>query len=420
MITKSRESLLKSNFCVRPFISMYIEVDGSFRFCCVDQSKSYEKLPSHYKISNTNPIDIFNNKQYQLIRTKLIADMIPETCIKCFHSNIQSELVSGPRIPVSNRKVEKIKQYSTIMNIKTMNFIELWFENKCNLKCRMCSPYYTNQLIEEWSGIINSNNFMKKNYVKFDDQNYNWTEKEESWNNIFSLIREIFQDNHDHTLTLLMAGGEPILIDGMYRLLDFCIQNNLAKNIILSYKTNFTVLPSKLLKLWSHFKEVQLSISVDGYDKTFEYIRYPAKWQKLLQNLDLIKNIENIREVRIHQTIQAYSILTITDLLKWCIESSVDFDRLTDPLLDPNILNVRILPKELKDIAAEKLLNFYDDNHTHDLIKNRKTEFTWLAKYLYTEDWSHLFDDFIKFTKHIDKTRNQNIIDIMPEIEKYL
>jgi organic radical activating enzyme len=432
-LSKSFSSLLESKtFCARPFISLYVGVDGKFKFCCIDSgSNQEESIPSKHDISSTNLIDFFNSEKYQLMRTKFLNDIVPQTCMKCFYSKSKSSLdmsvTTGARIPahaIDSHAETLIPQknneiFENLMNVRSIKIIELWFENKCNLKCRMCGPYCSNQIIQEWSGIVNSNDFMKNKYSNFECDTYNWTEKEESWINLFSLIKEIFKNNDQHILTFSMSGGEPILSDGMYRLLNFCIENNLAKNVVLHYKTNLTIVPEKLLTLWTQFRKIKLAASVDGLKETYEYVRYPAKWEKIQDNTKLVTKYKNI-ELKFKLTTQAYNVLSITNLYEWCLNHQINLEGLTDPLTNPNILNVRVLPKELKNIAAERLLTFYVKNKNHDHIKHRKNQFIWLAKYLQSEDWSHLFDDFIKFTKHIDKTRNQNIIDIMPEIEKYL
>ena len=48
--------------------------------------------------------------------------------------------------------------------------------------------------------------------------------------------------------------------------------------------TNGTVAGS-WLEMARHFKHLDCSISIDGFGKHYDYIRYPAKWDKLAVNI---------------------------------------------------------------------------------------------------------------------------------------
>lgn len=420
---------ISKTFCVKPFNEIYIGVDGKFKFCCVDSGRFLESIPADFDISNTEIVEVFNNHNYQYMRLMLLNDKIPDTCKKCFYNDDGSS-TQGPRIDLLNafkaygkkqNQQEYYQEFKNLMSVKNIQNIELWFENKCNLKCRMCNPYCSDQLVDEWAGMINSNEWMKQNLsTKQIQKNKNWVEDPNSWNNLFNLIKEITRDNTDHTLNITMAGGEPFLSDGMYRILDFCIDQNISNQVMLCYKTNLTILPQKLIDRWKHFKHVKVEASADGYEKTFEYIRYPASWKKFVENIKRLKNIDNV-SILVHPTIQAYNVLSITDLYQWCVDLNIPFSRPTCVMYNPKILNVKVLPIELKKIAAERLLNFYFKNRENQNLKNRsQDQYIWLIKYMLSEDLSIHFKDFVDFTHHVDKTRNQNILEIIPELEKYL
>lgn len=423
-------------FCTRPFTSLYIGVDGKFKFCCADMySKTNESISDQLHITKTNLLDVWNSDTYKSIRYKLLNGIEPKVCVKCFQKP-NDGTAHGARRTVDWQLGADYPYYNVEMGLESVTFIELWFENKCNLKCRMCNPYSSNQIIPEWNDIIASNEFMKSNcrsLTKDDITNLtsqNWTESPAAWDNLAAFIKAIFSNNSQQIITIMMSGGEPMICDGMYRLFDFCVAKDFAKNIVLKYKTNLTVLPSKMLEYWKYFKKIDFDLSIDGTDKTYEYIRYPAKWQKLLANIEILKQFNNLG-VTVHPTIQAYNILSITDLYKWCLETPFDhfdihqthrhltFTKCSDPLYSPKILNIRILPKELKILAAQRLMNFYESYNHKKGIKQKQAEFFWLIKYMLSEDWFCYFDDFKKFTNHIDKNRNQNVLDTIPELSKY-
>src|SRR5690606_17734570 len=88
----------------------------------------------------------------------------------------------------------------------------------------------------------------------------------------------------------------------------------------LKYNTNVTHLPEELMSCWMHFKRVRVNASVDAVGPLNEYIRYPSKWPKVLQNLKVLDNLATKNphiHVSIHTTVQMYNVLYLTDILEY-------------------------------------------------------------------------------------------------------
>ena len=86
---------------------------------------------------------------------------------------------------------------------------------------------------------------------------------------------------------LFFAGGEPLIQDKHYEILQYCIDNNLAKDIDLVYNTNFSKLKYKkwnVLELWKHFKRVACGTSLDDFKERGEYQRTNIKWDDVIAN----------------------------------------------------------------------------------------------------------------------------------------
>lgn len=154
---------VRSNtFCVRPFSSLYIATDGSFRFCCGD---SYPEISQKYNITNTDLSELWNSSYYKKIRAELLYNIIPRSCkSRCFHIKYKNEFIVAPprrlidehnqrKLSLGPVKYDSYSDFNPTMGLDTITFIELWFSNKCNLKCRMCNPTYSNQLYDEWNDI---------------------------------------------------------------------------------------------------------------------------------------------------------------------------------------------------------------------------------------------------------------------------
>ena len=201
-----------------------------------------------------------------------------------------------------------------------------------------------------------------------------------------------------------------MIAEGMYKFFDLLLEKNLAKNITISYNTNLTVLPTKLINYWSSFNKIRLNISCDGYEKVNDYIRYPSKWDKLMSNLDILKNIEGVNlDWSFVTTLQIYNITNILTLDNWVQKQGKNLH--INDFVYPTYLSIRALPLELKLLVGDKWKKQNGD----------KLDSKWLKTiiYMFSEDQSSEFSKFIDFTKHLDNKRNQNVLDIFPELEKY-
>ena len=438
--------LESSVFCSRPFTSLYIATDGTFRFCCVETHNSLESVSLKKNITNTDLYELWNSFAYQNFRSKFLNNIQPDACINCFKLTQKScdgkhYQSNGARRFFDSQLGMNFQNYNPTMDLSSITFIELWFSNKCNLKCRMCNPKHTNQLVDDWNDIFQSNKGMQELHSFLSDQEKeqlkkrSWDDDERSWINLSNFVKKIYDNNPDQIITFILSGGEPMICEGMYKFFNFVIEHGISKNIILRYNTNLTVLPNKMLEYWKYFKVINLSISLDGYDHVNDYIRYPSKWNKIVSNIDYANELSNEINIRaqINPTVQAYNILSITELYEWMLNKSFNnypsngkkynhiiFSRLNDPLTSPEIFDIQVLPKKLKDISTKRLLSFLEKNknNNHMIDTNIYQSGIDLIKYLYSKDKTHLFTKFIETTKYFDKKRNQNVLDIMPELKE--
>jgi len=438
--------LQSSVFCSRPFTSLYIATDGTFRFCCVETHSTLESISLKQNITNTDLSELWNSFTYANFRSKFLNEIKPEACSNCFKLPQKSCDGKHYQSKVARRFFDRhlgidFENYDTNMDLSSITFIELWFSNKCNLKCRMCNPKHTNQLVDEWNDIFQSNRGMQELHPPLNDQEkeklkkINWDDDERSWINLSNFMKKIYDNNPNQIITFVLSGGEPMICEGMYKFFDLAIEKGFSNNISLNYNTNLTILPNKMIEYWKHFRVINLIISIDGYEHVNDYIRYSSKWNKIVSNIDYANELSNQINIRaqIRPTIQAYNILSITELYKWMLNKSFNnypthgkkydhilFAQLNDPLTSPEIFFIQVLPKKLKDIAAKRLLFFLEKNKNNYYIMNTNIYQSGidLIKYLYSKDKTYLFTKFIETTKYFDKKRNQNILSIMPELKE--
>lgn len=123
-------------------------------------------------------------------------------------------------------------------------------------------------------------------------------------------------------------GGEPLLNNDQFDLLDHMD----LSNTVISYNTNGTIWPSdRLIDLWKQAKLVKLFFSIDAIGEQFEYIRYPAKWAEVSENLiKMKKELPGNVMFSFNSTVGCYNAFEIIDVWKW-FDENLSTNREGDP-----------------------------------------------------------------------------------------
>lgn len=361
---------------------------GNLRVCCNSTpGKNFITKPDGkpYKLNKDDLEEAWKSETYSTIRKQLLNDERPEMCQRCFRE--EDAGVRSAR-QAWNDKWKEDKEY-TVDAPFDIKYIDIRLGNLCNLKCRMCNPYASNMWVKEWHLVNDALDPLE--YERLSKMN--WPEDEKTWENLFSIANTVEE--------IYLTGGEPTIIKEQHKLLDYFIQNGTAKDIKLKYNTNLTNVPAHLIDKWKSFKKVQLNCSIDAVGDLDRYIRYPSNWSKIQENFDKIIQLEN-SNIEIHCTVQMYNILYLSNLIEWSLPYHVKL--YFNILNHPEELNIRVLPIELKKLAEQRLQPYLYLEKIEGIIN-----------YMWSDDWSDKLDKFISYTKALDKSRNENLITVVPE-----
>lgn len=382
---------MSDTFCILPWMHLATDPNGNYRVCCnsipgknVIKNKNNEA----FKIYKDNNADVWNSEFYQNLRLQFLNGERPEICQRCFREE-DAGLTSARQH--ANNRWSKNKTYITDAPLE-ITYVDIRLGNLCNLKCRMCNPYASNQWVEEWELLGNDLPETEKNRLK----KMSWPENEKTWENLFDIANTVEE--------IYLTGGEPTLIKEQHKLLDYFIENNLAKDKILKYNTNLTNIPNHLIEKWSKFKMIKLNCSIDAIGKLDRYIRFPSDWKTVERNFLKLRSYPNI-VIEIHCTVQMYNILKLDELIDWALpyQHKIYFNILNHP----EELNIRVLPNHLKNLAEEKLQKYLHLEKVKGIID-----------YMYAEDWSNDYYKFVEYTNILDSNRNEKLKDIVPELIK--
>lgn len=382
---------MTDTFCILPFMHLATNASGNLRICCNSipgENFILKEDGSPYKIYKDNLEEAWNSNTYRVIRDEFLNNKRPDMCARCFRE--EDAGIVSPR-HAWNQKWKEDKTYTVDMPYH-IKYIDLRLGNLCNLRCRMCNPYASNQWLKEWHLIDNKLSSDEQIRLKRMD----WPKDKKTWDNLMPLL--------DSVEEVYLTGGEPTIIKEQFILLDYLIDQNLSQKVKLKYNTNLTNIPVDLLAKWKLFKKIQLNCSIDAIGDLDRYIRYPSDWNTIVENFNILNKLDNVN-IEIHCTVQMYNILRLQDLIEWALPYDVKI--YFNILNHPNWLNIRVLPIHLKKYVEKNLQKYYDLNKVKGIVD-----------YMNAEHWVEHLPNFYKNTDILDKSRNENLKSILKEFYK--
>lgn len=275
------------NYCPEIHHGLFLHTSGidgvSYGPCC--QSGTVKIDNDSFDFNNSDFLNRLRQENLQGIQS-------PE-CIRCWQGEDignKSKRQSSLEFPIRKQGLE-IFEYN-------VNWA-------CNLACIMCSPNNSSTWAKELGITDNKNQIeRRKNHI-------------------------IDQLDLSNLKRIHFNGGEPLINNDHVRVLEKIDDISGTK---ITYNTNGTQLPSNdALKCWEKSQVVRLFFSIDAVGKSFEYIRYPGKWDQILKNLDwYVKNSPSNVLFGLNVAFGAYNVLEAVDLYNWfeqCLAVNRDGDK---------------------------------------------------------------------------------------------
>lgn len=360
---------------------MHIEEDGSVTPCCV--------MPSNRFPMGGNLKEYITGKELKDLKTSLQSGVQHKNCEWCWKNE------------KSGLKTHRIKTKRP----EGISSIHLRLSNVCNFKCRMCNPSFSSTWVQE--------NKKHKWFRYLDNQVIKDTLKNTDY--LFPLLKDQITKKNLNLISI--SGGEPLITDSHYQLLDFLIKNNLT-DVDLSYSTNlsnFTYKNHDLLALWSKFRRVSLEASIDGWGPAVEYSRTGFDLDTFKNNFKLaFKHISAINCV-----INVYSVWTLPEIEKF---RKFGIDIVYSPCYLPEYCNPQILYDEDK----KELETLYQDYpELLKIFKNFidtpvKTSYNRERNKQYVYSLEKIRSEMIDYNLLLDSHRNTSFFEVFPMYKKYL
>jgi hypothetical protein len=177
---------------------------------------------------------------------------------------------------------------------------------------------------------------------------------------------ELWEAVKDGTIEeIYWVGGEPLMWEIHWEIMEYLVQNDLAKNVWIRYNTNFSRTTYKhwdLKDLLPHFKTVQICASIDGTGEIVEYVRHGIKWDQWIQNFkDYLFLNKQYGEygIAFDLTITTPGLFSLKALFDLAVELDVNTLIKTTFAFDSSIMMCpQVLPRELYDEIIDDLLDY--------------------------------------------------------------
>jgi len=415
------------SFCAVPFVSTMVNTDTTIRYCCMvrgTHNKLKKEDGTFYSCKDNFITDSWNSSDMRTIRLNMIDGNKIEGCTVCYDQESNGR--------TSNREHAN-REWSWRLGQEHMNdlitqaidnnghldsdpvYLDLRLGNLCNLKCRMCNPWNSSQIVKEHVELAEKNpeynEVWRKTFGKFpitvmDDQQ--WFDHDILWDQVISLIPTLKK--------VYMTGGEPTLIKNNIKFMQRCIDAG-RTDIVLFFNTNCTNINKKFLELISQFKQVNINASMDGIGVVNEYIRAPSDWKLISENIEKLAQMPNIN-LGVTPTIQVYNVFDIVNMLNWVDELNIRHGKqiFIDFLVNhhPHHLAVRILDDEMRGAALDMISGYMavtkiqPSTQTFNSLKG----IIGLLQQPRVDDWEEQLHRFKVYTNALDVERGQSITNI--------
>jgi organic radical activating enzyme len=347
---------------------------------------------------------IYRDAPMRELRKDMLAERPNPACGRCYEQE-DAGFFSGRR-SANKHHGHHVKRIAD--DEFRMSYWDIRFSNLCNLSCRSCGHIFSSSWYQDQAQLAGGD-WKDRNPVL----NYAGRTSTDMWEQLIPHL--------DYVEQIYFAGGEPLMMAEHYNILDE-LERRGRFDVRLIYNTNFTHVRLKdrtVFDYWKRFKSVAVGASLDDQHSRAEYIRRGTEWHRVIAN--------RAEMLRVCPDVDFYISPTLSIMNAWSLP---DFHRQWSEtgLIRPQDLNVNILqdPAHYRiDIATDeykqRLIERYQEHinwlRPQDPLQRATVGFESAINFLQATDNTALLPRFWSKTQELDAIRNENILDVIPELK---
>lgn len=384
--------------CPEPFTNVMHSVSGNIKPCCAFHA-SDETLHKHgwkkFHSRSDSFSEFYNSDQMKRLRNAMKNggddEFLNDLCVVC-KSQEKANNRSHRQYYISRFDNDFADRKKELKNIIATDSQPTFYHsaelngirgNICNLSCNMCSSGSSSTYNKE--AII-----VGEEYIRILER-----EPEVSTKFLDDLI-DILQKTDEIKFT----GGEPLIGNGIYNLLDR-IKSKEDKQ--LRVITNGTQDADKFIKKSKGFKRVVINVSMEAIGKLNNYIRYPSKFEVIDSNISKFINAPHI-ETYISSTVGALNVGNVHEMCEYYGDRFIAGSYILN-----NSYNIASIPQDIKDLYLNRLYSYAKYEEVKKVIQYLET----------IEHNEAMMWDLLAHVKRRDNHRNTCLLDVLPEWKPY-
>jgi MoaA/NifB/PqqE/SkfB family radical SAM enzyme len=341
-----KDLLTNRAFCPMPWTGLMYNFDGTVKNC-IRSSNSIGNI----KDQPAN--EIVTNMTNQDTQFRMLQGRPGTRCHPCYELETDRrsfDIISDRVFYIRELKSVPLDTYR--VGNHDLHTIDIRWTNLCNFACVYCYPQFSSR----WSDELNVvHQVPTKQQVE--------------------QFKQYIFDHADQLKHVYMAGGEPLLMRENLELLELLQKINPEVNLRIN--TNLSKTDTKVFDKICEFKNVHWTVSIESQEQEFEYIRYGARWEDFLENLEVIRKSDHkITFNMLHFLLNYRSIFDCVDWLKGLGFHNNSF--VIGALITPEYLNIRHLPKNVLHSIKQELQDRISEQPGYLLENGYKNMLTYI------------------------------------------
>jgi organic radical activating enzyme len=354
----------------------------------------------------TNTLEeIWRGEPMKQLRDSMLTETPHAACTRCYEQE-QSGFFSG-------RKSANKHHGHHIKRIEDGNFqMSYWdirFSNLCNLSCRSCGHIFSSSWYQDQSKLA-GDRWAEQNKAL----NYAGRTSTDMWEQLIPHL--------DYVEQIYFAGGEPLMMAEHYNILDE-LERRGRFDVRLIYNTNFTQTKLKdrtVFDYWKKFKSVAVGASLDAMGPRAEYIRKGTNWDTVERNRAEMLEVCPKVDFYISPTLSIMNALHLPDFHRAWVDKGYirPQDLNVNILQDPAHFRIDIASQHYKEKIHKKYIEHLYWLRPLDQLQRATVGFESAINFMTGTDNSPLLGKFWSKTHELDSIRNENILEVIPELEE--
>lgn len=395
-------------FCMYPWMHLHLYPDGRAKPCCMSDHQGIEPLGN---ANQKTMREIWNSPGMKSLRKNMLDDRPSAECNRCYEKESLG-FFSGRRSANKHHghlisRVHETRPDGHLDRFE-MAYWDIRFSNLCNLRCRSCGHMFSSSWYQDQVALAGEN-YAKQHRPLF----YAGRHQTDTWEQLLEHI--------DHVEQIYFAGGEPLIMDEHYRILEE-LERREMWHVRLIYNTNFTQVKLKnryVFDYWRKFQSVAVGASLDAQGARAEYIRKGTVWSTIEDNRRRMQDTCPDVDFYISPTVSILNALHVPDFHQdWVERGFLKAQDLNVNLLqDPNHLRADIAPPDYKEKIIHRINQHLAWLKPQDRLQRATEGFESLTRFIQATDNTHLLPRFWQKTQQLDDLRHEHLLEVIPELK---